>query len=158
MIRRNICSNSITRFITHYIAATCSKEDIFYLFKKYASQFDGRDLNFFLKRKIIFTLKDIDYILEHSFNLLQKDALIGILRIFKFDKQTLEKYLEKVVNKYPDIFNNALFYKYQDFPIEIIIKLYKENKINKKTIEGIFKYNKNLSDEDKNKLENLLFT
>ena len=135
-----------------------SKEDIFYLFEKYASQFDGRDMNFFfLNRKIKFTLKDIDYILEYSFNLLQEDALGEILLLFRY-KQLLEKYLEKIVNKYPDIFNNILLYKYQDLPVEIIIKLYKENKINKKQIENIFNDNNFLSNEDKNKLENLLLT
>ena len=135
-----------------------SKEDIFYLFEKYASKFNSPDMNFFLNSKIKFTLKDIEYILEHSFNLLQEDALSGILLLYDFDKQLLEKYLEKIVNKYPSMFDSKIFYKYPDFPIETIIKLYKENKIKKKTIEGIFKYNKNLSDEDKNKLENLLFT
>ena len=112
----------------------------------------------FLDNPINFTIKDIDYILEHSFNLLQKDALMVILLIFDFDKQTHEKYLEKIVNKYPSIFDSAMFYKCQDFPVEIIIKLYKENKINKKTVKNIFNYNKKLSNEDKNKLENLLFT
>ena len=135
-----------------------SKEDIFYLFEKYASQFGHYDMYFFLDRTIDFTLKDIDYILEHSFNLLKKDALSEIFLIFDFDKQTLEKYLEKVVTKYPDIFDDGAFSTTQDFPVEIIIKLYKENKINKKQIENIFNDNKHLSDEDKNKLENLLFT
>lgn len=130
-----------------------SKEDIFYLFEKYASKFNFLDINFFLKNTIKFTLKDIDYILEHSFNSLQEDALITIFSLFKFDKQTLEKYLEKSVNKHPNIFNNAIFCKSQDFPAETIIKLHKENKINKKTIEDIFKYDKFLSDENKNKLE-----
>lgn len=130
-----------------------SKEDIFYLFEKYASKFNFLDINFFLKNTIKFTLKDIDYILEHSFNSLQEDALITIFSLFKFDKQTLEKYLEKSVNKHPNIFNNATFCKSQDFPAETIIKLHKENKINKKTIEDIFKYDRFLSDENKNKLE-----
>ena len=134
-----------------------SKEDIFYLFEKYASQFGYSDTYFFLDNKIKFTLKDLDYILEHSLNLLQEDALSGILLLFRY-KQLLEKYLEKIVNKYPSMFDSKFFYKYLDFPIETIIKLYKENKIKKKTIEGIFKYNKNLSDEDKNKLKTLLFT
>ena len=61
-----------------------SKEDIFYLFEKYASQFNSFDMYFFLDRKINFTLKDIEYILEHSFNLLQEDALTGIFLIFKY--------------------------------------------------------------------------
>ena len=134
-----------------------SKEDIFYLFEKYASQFDARDIYLFLDNIINFTIKDIDYILEHSFNLLQKDALMSIFSIFNSD-QLLEKYLEKAVNKYPSIFDSLLFCVYSNFSAELIIKLDKKHKISKKTIECIFKYNKHLSDEDKNKLENLLFT
>ena len=130
-----------------------TKEDVLYLFEKYASRFNFLDVNFLLRPTSKFTLKDIDYILEHSFNSLQEDALITIFSLFKFDKQTLEKYLEKSVNKHPNIFNNATFCKLQDFPAETIIKLHKENKINKKTIEDIFKYDKFLSDENKNKLE-----
>ena len=129
-----------------------SKEDIFYLFEKYASKFNSPDMNFFLNSKIKFTLKDIEYILEHSFNLLQKDALMGIFSIFNSD-QLLEKYLEKIVNKYPSIFDSLMFCVRSNFSAEIIIKLYKKHKISKKTIEKVIKYNKHLSDEDKNKLE-----
>ena len=62
------------------------------------------------------------------------------------------------MNKYPSILDRKMFYNSQDFPVEIIIKLYKENKINKKTIECILTYNLSVSYEDKNKLKTLLFT
>lgn len=129
-----------------------SKEDIFYLFEKYASRFDFLDINFFFKHVITFSLADIDYILEHSFDSLQNSALVTIYKLFKFNKQMLEKYVEKSVFKYLNIFNDERFYKSQDFPAELLIKLHKENKINQKIIENILAYNKNLSDENKAKL------
>lgn len=129
-----------------------SKEDIFYLFEKYASRFDFLDINFFFKHVITFSLADIDYILEHSFDSLQNTALVTIYKLFKFNKQMLEKYVEKSLEKYLNIFNDERFYRTQNFPADLIIKLHKKNKINQKIIENILVYNKNLSDENKAKL------
>ena len=131
-----------------------TKEDVLYLFEKYASKFNFRDVNFLLRPTSKFTLKDIDYILEHSFDSLNDDALVMIYKLFKFDESMLKKYVEKSLEKYLNIFNDERFYRTQNFPADLIIKLHKEHKINFKILNNIITFNKNLSNENKIKLTN----
>ena len=131
-----------------------TKEDVLYLFEKYASRFNFLDVNFLLRPTSKFTLKDIDYILEHSFDSLKDDALVMIYKLFKFDESMLKKYVEKSLEKYPKIFNDERFYRTQNFPADLIIKLHKEHKINFKILNNIITFNKNLSNENKIKLTN----
>ena len=131
-----------------------TKEDVLYLFEKYASRFNFLDVNFLLRPTSKFTLKDIDYILEHSFDSLEDDALVMIYKLFKFDESMLKKYVEKSLEKYPNIFNDERFYRTQNFPADLLIKLHKEHKINLKILNNIITFNKNLSNENKIKLTN----
>lgn len=135
-----------------------TKEDVLYLFEKYASRFNFLDVNFLLRPTSKFTLKDIDYILEHSFDSLKDDALVMIYKLFKFDESMLKKYVEKSLEKYPNIFNDERFYRTQNFPADLIIKLHKEHKINFKILNNIITFNKNLSNENKIKLTNYVNT
>ena len=133
-------------------AKNLTANDLIYFFKKYTF-LDGDDILdcFLLNKNIKFTNENLDYIFQNIFDKLNSISLSTIFSRYVFDENFLNKYLEKILKKYPLIIHNDLFLMSQDFPIDIMLKYCDYD-----TLSDLYLNNEHLSKENKEKLKQYL--
>ena len=145
-LQHNLCLQAFRH------AKNLTANDLIYFFKKYTF-LDGDDIVdcFLLNKNIKFTNEDLDYIFQNIFDKLNNISLSTVFSRYIFDEKFLNKYLEKILKKYPLIIHNDLFLLSQNFPINIIIKYCDYD-----TLLDLYLNNEHLSKENKEKLKQYL--